>query len=245
MRVFARYILLVICLLSGGLCSMAQGLEFNENSWDFGEIAEMGGEVSHTFEFWNRGKSPVVLVNVRTTCGCTMSEYSREPIAVGASSKLEITFDPRYRPGLFRKSIYVHSSASSEPIRLSIMGYVSPRVLSIEERYPFALLSGGRLSEMYHVVSGVRRGELMQTSVGYYNDSKRAIDVEFKPRHDSKYLRILYNKRVEAGKSATIDIGYYCEGREDHSVVLSDTLDIYVNGRSADRSLFVRGSWAE
>ncbi len=128
---------------------------------------------------------------------------------------------------------------------ISIVGRVTPRVLSIEERYPFALVDGGRLSGMYYVVNGVKQGELMQTSVGYYNGSKRAIDIEFKPRHESKYLYILYNNSVEAGKDATVDIGYYCEGEEDHSVVLSDTLDIYVNGRSANRSIFVRGSWAE
>ncbi len=245
MEAIRRCILLIVCLLNGVLCLWAQEIEFNELNWDFGTIEEMGGKVSHTFEFKNIGKSPVVIVNVRATCGCTTSEFSREPVAVGAHSKLEVTFDPRYRPGIFRKSIYVHSSVSREPFRLSIMGRVTPRVLSLEERYPFVLTQGGRLGEMYLMVRGVSVGAMMQTSVEYYNEGRRDMKIEFRPRHESKHLKLFYGEKVAAESGGTMDVGYFVEEGDDVDVMLCDTLDIYINGRASGKSLYVNGNWAK
>lgn len=238
-----RYILVVLCLLGGVMGVCAQRLEFRELSWDFGTIEELGGDVTHSFEFRNTAEQPVVIHNVKTTCGCTTPEFSRRPIAVGESSTLKISFDPRFRPGRFRKEVYLYSTLSNEPLVLYIEGRVTPRVLSTEERYPYTLGSGARLGAMYITIGDLCEGEMMQTSVEYYNGAKRAMDIEFRPRKESKHLKLFYDREVAAGEGATLEVGYYIEAGEVEKPELRDTVDIFVEGRNSGKSLFLRGRW--
>ncbi len=244
-----RSMMLICCLLSGVLGGVfgvrAASLEFRELSWDFGNIEELGGDVSHTFSFRNDSSSPVVISNVRTTCGCTTPEYVKKPIAAGDESTLTVTFDPRFRPGQFKKDIYVYSTLSSEPIVLSIVGRVAPRVLSIEERYPYKLLSGARLGQMYITVSYLSPGDMMQTSVEYYNESDDPIEVEFKARRESERLKLFYDNGVAARSGATLEVGYYIEADEAIGETLRDTVDIVVNGKATGKSIFIKGVWVK
>ena len=63
-------------------------IEFEEVKHDFGDIPE-GPKSSYTFKFKNTGNEPLVLQNVRASCGCTVPEWSKEPIAPGASSQVQ------------------------------------------------------------------------------------------------------------------------------------------------------------
>ncbi|MFR6415865.1 MAG: DUF1573 domain-containing protein [Alistipes shahii] len=49
------------------------------DTWDFGTIRESDGRVSHTFTGVNRGDKPLVILDVVTSCGCTVPEFSRQP----------------------------------------------------------------------------------------------------------------------------------------------------------------------
>ncbi len=246
-----RSILLAICLLGGVVSTVcgaeAEDLIFSESSYDFGTIEELGGDVSHTFEFRNETSQPIVIYNVRTTCGCTTPEYLRRPIAAGESSQIKVSFDPRFRPGKFKKDIYIYSTASDVPFVLSIVGTVTPRELSIEERYPYTMGEGCRLGAMYITVQDVKPGELMQSVVEYYNGSKRAAEVEFRKRPSaSPSLRTFYYEGLAVGENASLEVGYFFD--KEHPLggereFLRDTIDIYVNGKRSDKSLFIKGIW--
>ncbi len=84
------------------------------------------------FEFKNNGKTPVIITNVQTSCGCTAAEKPTEPIAKGKSSKIVVNYDTK-RVGQFTKTITVTTNASTEPIILTITGKVLPKV---EEEAP-------------------------------------------------------------------------------------------------------------
>ncbi len=85
---------------------------------DFGDFNENDGKQKVRFTFTNTGEVPLYLTNVRATCGCTSSEYSREPIQPGATGFVEAEYDPKNRPGKFNKSITV--TANTEP-RVSVL----------------------------------------------------------------------------------------------------------------------------
>lgn len=78
------------------------------------------------FEFKNNGKTPLIITNVQTSCGCTAAEKPTEPIAKGKSSKIVVNYDTK-RVGQFTKTITVTTNASAEPIILTITGKVLPQ----------------------------------------------------------------------------------------------------------------------
>lgn len=97
-------------------------IEFEMLKHDYGIIPQNGnGQVD--FVFTNTGTEPLMLTNVRSSCGCTIPEWPREPIAAGAQAIIKVKYDTR-RIGAFRKSITVYSNASDTPIRLEINGTV-------------------------------------------------------------------------------------------------------------------------
>lgn len=92
--------------------------------YDFGEIKEADGKVSHTFLIKNEGDAPLVITRVIASCGCTTPEWTREPIAPGKTGELTVTFDPAGRPGEFTKTVAVYSNGKTGNYVLTIVGDV-------------------------------------------------------------------------------------------------------------------------
>lgn len=84
-------------------------IDFEEKSYDFGEITQ-GDKVEHVFKFTNTGDAPLVIKEVKTSCGCTAPEWSKEPIAVGAKSEIKVAFNSRGKSGNQNKSIMVYAN---------------------------------------------------------------------------------------------------------------------------------------
>ncbi len=97
-------------------------IKFENQVYDFGKIP-YAGDGTHVFNFTNEGKSPLVLTNVRATCGCTIPEWNREPIAPGKSDKVSVKYDTR-RTGPFTKTVTVQSNASNSTMQITIKGEV-------------------------------------------------------------------------------------------------------------------------
>jgi hypothetical protein len=76
-----------------------------ETSFDFGKIPQ-GKPVYHYFEVTNGGKTPMVISNVMTSCGCTTPEWSKEPIAPGEHTKIKIGYNA-VTEGNFEKYITI------------------------------------------------------------------------------------------------------------------------------------------
>lgn len=93
--------------------------------YDFGTI-EQGIPVSHEFEFANEGSAPLLISNVKTSCGCTVSKYPEEPIMPGESEKISVVYNSA-RSGKFTKNVTVMSNADQPSYVLTISGEVSPK----------------------------------------------------------------------------------------------------------------------
>ena len=99
-------------------------LSVKESTFDFGEIKEKDGKVSHTFIVENKGDSPLILTRVIASCGCTTPEWPKEPIAAGKTANVKITYNPANRPGVFAKSISIYSNGKRGSYILTIKGKV-------------------------------------------------------------------------------------------------------------------------
>ncbi|MDR1406567.1 MAG: DUF1573 domain-containing protein [Tannerella sp.] len=96
-------------------------------SYDFGDINESGGPVSHTFTVMNSGELPLVISRVVASCGCTTPDWTKEPIAPGKTGDIKVTFNPYGRPNRFVKTISVYSNGKGNgSYMLTIRGNVIP-----------------------------------------------------------------------------------------------------------------------
>jgi hypothetical protein len=98
------------------------GIEFEMTEYDYGTIPQ-NGDGTVEFKFTNTGAEPLILSNVRSSCGCTVPKWPREPINAGESAVIKVKYDTR-RIGTFSKSITVYSNASTTPQVLRIHGKV-------------------------------------------------------------------------------------------------------------------------
>lgn len=101
----------------------APQLVFEYEEWDFGEVPE-GPKVSHDFWFTNKGKEPLVLYNVRASCGCTTPYWPREPIPPGEKGKITVEYTTAGRPGPFTKTVTINSNAVTPTKVIRIKGVV-------------------------------------------------------------------------------------------------------------------------
>ncbi len=125
-----KFLLTIIIFLFNFLDVKSQKISFIESEHDFGEIDENGGSVSYTFEFLNEGNSPLVILSVKPSCGCTTPNWSKDPIGPGNKGFIVAQYDPRGRPGVFRKSLAVisNSETNSEKISNSTYIYIKGKV---------------------------------------------------------------------------------------------------------------------
>jgi len=101
----------------------AAKLIFKEESYNFTEIPE-GPQVTHEFKFSNTGKEPLILSNVRASCGCTTPSWPKEPILPGKDGTILVTYNTQGRPGAFNKTITITSNADESNKVISIKGEV-------------------------------------------------------------------------------------------------------------------------
>jgi len=99
-------------------------LTFSAVEHDFGRIKE-GETVGCAFNFKNTGDADLVLTSVQTSCGCTVSKFSRKPIPPGGSGSIEVSFDSSDRSGRQTKTITVFSNAGTRMTMLRITAEVA------------------------------------------------------------------------------------------------------------------------
>ncbi|HLO58058.1 MAG TPA: DUF1573 domain-containing protein [Bacteroidales bacterium] len=102
--------------------SAEASIQFEETEHDFGTIA-YNGNGKYEFVFKNTGSVPLVLKNVRSSCGCTVPEWPKEPVKKGETAKIKVIYNTRIS-GTFSKSISVFSNAGEKPVILTIKGKV-------------------------------------------------------------------------------------------------------------------------
>ncbi|MCB0640289.1 MAG: DUF1573 domain-containing protein [Phaeodactylibacter sp.] len=98
-------------------------LKFGVKEHDFGSIRE-GQVVEHQFEFTNVGTVPLLISNVRSSCGCTAPEWPKEPIAPGKKGKIQVRFNSSGKAEQQQKPVIITANTFPPETKLSIKAYV-------------------------------------------------------------------------------------------------------------------------
>ena len=119
-------------------------MSFEEVEVNYGTI-EQNSDPYRTFVFTNTGKAPLVIKSARGSCGCTVPEYSKEPVMPGAKSEIKVRYDTK-RIGRFTKTITLTTNADPSQVILRIKGEVkkpAPEPAGIGDAEKTILNGGG------------------------------------------------------------------------------------------------------
>lgn len=100
----------------------APEITFEKTVHDYGTVP-YNGNGNCEFKFTNTGKEPLILTNVRSSCGCTVPSWPREPILPGKSEVIKVEYKTN-RPGPINKTVTVTSNAKTATTVLKITGTV-------------------------------------------------------------------------------------------------------------------------
>jgi hypothetical protein len=126
---------LFVSLLSIGVYAQEKvaKIEFKTKVIDYGTI-EKGADGIRVFEFTNTGNAPLVISNVKSTCGCTVPKKPEGPIMPGETGEIQVKYDTN-RVNPIRKTITVFSNADTPTVALKIKGLVvDPNKTSVLEK---------------------------------------------------------------------------------------------------------------
>ena len=97
-------------------------VHFKYNEHDFGKLPYKKKN-EFTFQFTNTGHPPLIILDVKTSCGCTIADWTKKPIKPGKSGEILVTYDAAF-PGTFHKEISVFYNGKDSPANLEIKGQV-------------------------------------------------------------------------------------------------------------------------
>jgi uncharacterized low-complexity protein len=98
--------------------------KWEKTTHEFGAIAQ-NKPVTAEFKFTNSGNAPLIISAAQGSCGCTVADYTKEPVAPGKTGMVKATFNAA-AAGPFTKTVTLTSNAGTTPVVLTIKGEVKP-----------------------------------------------------------------------------------------------------------------------
>ncbi len=98
-------------------------IEFASTEHNFGRVHE-GEKVGWYFKYKNAGDSDLIITRSFASCGCTVPDYSREPLPPGKEGFIRVVFDTSGRSGIQTKNITIESNAQNNVITLKVIAEV-------------------------------------------------------------------------------------------------------------------------
>jgi len=112
-----------IALFGTFAIASAQTITFDKTTFDYGTI-KPNADGTRFFTVTNSGDKPLILSNVKPSCGCTTPEFSQDPIMPGKSAKIKVGYNTAI-PGGFNKMIEVFSN---DPVNSRSVIYIKGNV---------------------------------------------------------------------------------------------------------------------
>lgn len=211
--------------------TMEAKMSFEKEKYNFGNIKEDAGKVSHKFVFTNLGAEPIVITNVNSSCGCTTPSWSREPVPPGGKGFINAVFDPSGRKGKFHKTITIRYNESTNPKILHIVG----NILTKEDLYgEYKYLMGPiRMNKRNIHFSQMYNDEKKTQTIKIMNVSEENIKIGFQEnRNMPGHLNITCEPTtLKPKEKAVITINYNAKMKNDWGYVY-DRIFMNFNGKS-------------
>lgn len=180
--------------------SLHAQLAWTETVWDFGTVEETDGCATHSFVCRNEGDEPVVIQNVRASCGCTTADYPKTPIAGGDTAKVVVVYNPEGRPGYFDKDIRVYTGSKVD--KLTITGRVIPSKETVDAQFPFRF-GNFCMTQKSFFAGEVIKGNWKTVRMFGYNDGNDTLQLAFE-KIPSYWHADIYPATAAPGESVSM-----------------------------------------
>jgi len=176
-------------------------ISFSETMWDFGCVPK-SGRVSHTYQIKNIGEDTLIIVKVRTSCGCATVPLSKQRIAPNETADMKVFFNPRkIRVGETRKKLQVISNDSSNPFTevqfTAKIGMSSSLVKIIPSGINFDTISQGIEDEKSITIENIS-GEKLSMELIEGPGENVDLDLESKSLKPGESIQITLKLKKEA-----------------------------------------------
>jgi hypothetical protein len=219
------FTILLSILLFSSTSIFADVLEYDVKNFDFGSIKEADGKVKHVFKYQNKSKNPIVISSVRSSCGCAIPSYSRKPIMPNEKGVLEVTYDPRRRPGTFHKTITVNTNQGKDVLRIT--GKVIPKPRSLTDEFPVNKNGLRFVSDIMSLGTVVfNRARMAYFDVVNFTDKEMTLEFVDVPSH----ITVKGPDKLRAKEKNNIEIAYNPKKKNDWGYV-TDLVKFKVNGK--------------
>lgn len=205
-----------IIVLNSALVLIAQPImKIDLESFDFGEIKE-GGLAPHEFILTNTGNTPLIIADIKASCGCTTPEWSTLPIAPGATGKVKAVYNTAGRPGFFNKAITITTNA--EPATTVV--YIKGSVVKSEEvkKYTDVELKLSPkiiIDKPFHNFGKLEKGAKINLKINVQNLGRSDLIISNLTSSCNCVAIISKQNYIKSGNSGVIEIVYSPNGMND------------------------------
>lgn len=180
----------------------AQAISLPSDTINCGQVV-FKHPVKAEFKMKNSGDKPLLISDVKTSCGCTTVSYPKDAIAPGKTFSVSAVYDAK-QLGHFQKEVGIYSNTSDEPLLLTLKGVVVAKKSNFKGEYPYTL--GDLLTDKNEILfDDVNRGDMPIQQVHILNNSDQTMEPQL--MHLPPYLRgDVKPARLAPGRSATVTL---------------------------------------
>lgn len=161
------FLILITFITSYGQFIKPQ-MKFIEDTYDFGKVKQ-NDVVEHTFEFFNAGGDTLKILDISTSCGCSVGNLSKREFAAGEKGTIDVKFDTRGKLGNQVQRIYIRTNEPDNPTK----------IITIKAQVYIDTTGSPKIffDRLFHNFGKVEEGKIYETSFAFMNTGQSVLEI--------------------------------------------------------------------
>lgn len=161
-------IFLFVCVTTLSAQFIKPQMKFVEDTYDFGKVKQ-NDVVEHTFEFFNAGGDTLKILDISTSCGCSVGKLSKREFAAGEKGTIDVRFDTRGKLGNQVQRIYIRTNEPDNPTK----------VITIKAQVYIDTTGAPKIffDRLFHNFGKVEEGKIYETSFAFMNTGQSILEI--------------------------------------------------------------------
>lgn len=231
--------LLFILPTHGQSDSNISPLQFDNMEWNFGDIKETDGVVTHTYTFVNISDKPISIDEVVASCGCTTTSYPTAPIKSGDIGEITVTFNPINTAGEVFREVTILSNKRKNSDNLIINAIVEPAPLTLRQKYPVSLKNNIRIERTNSVFGYIAQGRSDSKGIMMVNLGDNTVRLKTEIVSDNSFLTIDCPPMIGPEGEENLILSYNIPSGKDSYGVIRDSVWIWMDNEKAERPIVI------